>query len=427
MSGHAKKRRIDVSYVEAFKAGDSDAFNYIYNYYKNSLYYFILSYTKNRQDAEEVFQDTFVRIHNRIQDLERLESFESWAFSVAYSMTMSFLRRNRKKQHYQLEEDLEVEDNFSITENYEKGEVVTTLKKEFEELNPIYKSVAQLRYLEELSVSEIAEILSVPIGTVKRRLSRVREIMQPILEKQGITPNKYFSMAGIPVLYQVIKEVVIEQQVSSVVSNSILATAASSTTVSASSVIGGGFLLKLATVGVLMLGTGVFYQSVSPSNEDANNPIGIVESVAYDKEKTNKDIEVEFELIKEVSIDQVSILMNNQEVPFEVNGKQLLFIASSNGKYEINIEDYVGTMEINNIDKHPPLLNEISEHESGIKLSTNDEGFGVDYQESYIEYQGRHYNISENGEVIGGFNGEIVLQLYDQVGNRSTYQITVED
>lgn len=425
MSGQVRRRKIDVNYIKAFKAGDQEAFNYIYNYYKNSLYYFIFSYTKDKQDAEEVFQDTFVRIHNRIQDLEKLESFESWAFSIAHSMTMSFLKRNKRKKHYQLEEDIDVEDDFSIVEDYEKGEVVDTLKKEFEELNPIFKSVAQLRYLEELSVNEIAATLSVPVGTVKRRLSRIREIMQPILEKQGITPDKYFSLGGVPVFYLVIKESVAEHQLSAVASESILATVAGGSATTTSSMIGGGLLLKLVTAGVLMVGTGVFYQSVTQGSEDI--PVGVVESVSYDKEQTNKDIEVIIGLNEDVTTDRISISLDEQEQPFELQGKELKFVVMSNGNYSITVDDYSGTLEINNIDKQPPILNEISQNENGFNLMVDDQGFGIDYKASYIEYQGKNYDIQENGDIAGEFVGDAILQLYDQVGNSSTYQITIGD
>lgn len=423
MSGQVRRRKIDVDYIKAFKAGDQEAFNYIYNYYKNSLYYFIFSYTKDSQDAEEVFQDTFVRIHNRIQDLEKLESFESWAFSIAHSMTMSFLKRNKKKKYFQLEEDIDVEDDFSIVDDYEKGEVVDTLKKGFEELNPIFKSVAQLRYLEELSVNEIADTLSVPVGTVKRRLSRIREIMQPILEKQGITPDKYFSLGGVPILYQVIKESIADHQMSSAASESILATVAGGSVASTSSIIGGGLLLKIITAGVLMVGTGVFYQTITQGNDDI--PVGVVESISYDKEQTNKDIEVVIGLNEDITSDKISIQLDKQEIQFELQGKELTFVVSSNGNYSITVDNYSGTLGINNIDKQPPVLNKVNQSDSGFSLSVDDQGFGIDYKASYIEYQGKNYDIQENGDIAGEFNGEAILQLYDRVGNSSTYQITI--
>ncbi|MDQ0360355.1 RNA polymerase sigma factor [Breznakia pachnodae] len=425
MSGQVRRRKIDVDYIKAFKAGDQEAFNYIYNYYKNSLYYFIFSYTKDSQDAEEVFQDTFVRIHNRIQDLEKLESFESWAFSIAHSMTMSFLKRNKKKKYFQLEEDIDVEDDFNIVDDYEKGEVVDTLKKGFEELNPIFKSVAQLRYLEELSVNEIADTLSVPVGTVKRRLSRIREIMQPILEKQGITPDKYFSLGGVPILYQVIKESVAEHQLSATASQSTLTAVAGGSATTTSSMIGGGLLLKVITAGVLMVGTGVFYQSVTQGSEEV--PTGVVDSVSYDKEQTNKDVEVVLELKEDITTDKAEITLDGEELPFELQGKELKFVAMSNGNYNLIVDEYTGTLEIRNIDKSPPVLNEIINTEQGFHLDVNDEGFGIDYKASYIEYQGKKYDIQENGDITGEFKGEAILQLFDEVGNSSTYQITIGD
>lgn len=118
-------KRVDTEYVIRYQNDQKDleAFNHIYAFYKNALYYFCVSYVKRSADAEEIVQETFLKVIRNIKDLQSPEAFHAWLYRICYSMIMLHYRKNKK--HQEVNEDIELEElqDYSDTpiESYQKA------------------------------------------------------------------------------------------------------------------------------------------------------------------------------------------------------------------------------------------------------------------------------------------------------------------
>lgn len=144
-----RNREAVLPYVEQFLEGDLEAFSFIYKIYKNSVYYFAVSITKNTADAEEVVQETFLKVYHKVHQLEDLSKFHSWIFSITYNTALNM---NRRKSYTLVsyedtvamgEEDKQLE---GASEDYDKKELVEIIGERFTQLPPDLFAVAKLRY-----------------------------------------------------------------------------------------------------------------------------------------------------------------------------------------------------------------------------------------------------------------------------------------
>lgn len=183
-------RRIETAYIQRLKDGDKAAFRKIYEFYKDSIYYFALKIVKNRADAEEILQETFTVVYQSIGTLKSNDAFHSWIFSIAFNFTQSMYRK--KAKHNESDVGIDVEDLFWIDNEQrtmvERKEMYDDVKTELRKLPEKFKDVGMMKYFEDLTIDEIAQELDIPSGTVKTRLQKIRSVIQPKLVEKG-----YFS------------------------------------------------------------------------------------------------------------------------------------------------------------------------------------------------------------------------------------------
>jgi len=180
-------KRIETVYIERLKNGDKVAFRKIYDFYKDSLYYFALKILKNSADAEEVLQETFTVVFQSIQTLRSNDAFHSWIFAIAFNLTQTTYRNKTKSKEMDVAidiEDLFWVDNVQRTA-IERKEMYKVVKEELKKLPDKFNYVGMLRYFEDYSIDEIAQKLEIPSGTVKTRLQKIRSIIQPRLIEKG--------------------------------------------------------------------------------------------------------------------------------------------------------------------------------------------------------------------------------------------------
>lgn len=421
-----KKRTIDICYVERFQNGDKEAFAAIYNHYRNSLFYFIVTYTKSESDAEDILQEVFIKVYKNIHTLKNIQSFHSWLFSVTYNMTINFMRSYRKSHQV----DLDEENNIEVVEDttieafdlnaYERMELKNSVNEEIENLSDALKEVAQLRYLEDFSILEIADILSVPEGTVKGRLSRVREKLQPALKENGVSPNTYFSFGGGILLYEAFVLSLQNTEVSEAVYANILAGIATTT----NKVVGGLFLLRAGVATVLVGGSVVFYQEVTRVKD-----VDYIDAkISHVEGYVSEDVKVSVDLPLSFTYEDVKITSSTATIPYEVEGQNIIFYASDNGNYNIRVKEYQNTIKIKNIDKEKPVIQNITYQKDYIQFELQDTISGIDFESSYVEYQSNKFKLDTEGKVAGNFDGgqEIKVYIYDKAGNSVTYMLMIE-
>lgn len=170
-AGLEAEPRGDRELVHAARAGDTIAFDSLFYRYRDGIYRLGLAITKDPSAAEEIVVDTFARAHRAIERLEPDDSLRPWLYRVA--VNLSYNRRPRKGVTFSsLDDGTEdiAADGESPSEAAERAERRRVVLECVDALGPKHKVVVVLHYLNGLNLAEIAEVVEVPVGTVKSRL-----------------------------------------------------------------------------------------------------------------------------------------------------------------------------------------------------------------------------------------------------------------
>jgi RNA polymerase sigma-70 factor (ECF subfamily) len=179
----------DEDLIERFQRGDLYAFDLIVKRYKDQLLNFVFRFVGNLEEAEDIVQETFLRVYRKRHAYKRVAKFSTWIYTIAGNLARTELRRRKRKKLFSVT-DMGFEDkDFEITDEAYNPEDRThgimqeeIIQKEIEDLSPKFREVILLRDVQELSYEEISKIVNVPIGTVKSRVNRGRLKLQAKLK-----------------------------------------------------------------------------------------------------------------------------------------------------------------------------------------------------------------------------------------------------
>ena len=175
----------DRIYIEEVLAtGSASAYGKLIEMYQGSVFSLCYNIVHNREEAEEIAQDVFLKCYRSLAQLRDPSKFRNWLMSIAYSKAIDKVRL-KKVINVDLEKaeaDLPAEQVTPLTETGQKDRS-TLLNEAIQKLNPEEAAVITLFYLEEQSVRETAEITGIGVSNVKVRLFRARESLRRILEK----------------------------------------------------------------------------------------------------------------------------------------------------------------------------------------------------------------------------------------------------
>jgi len=175
---HSEEERL----LALSRAGDPDAFGRLVSLYEERVYKTAYMLVGNRDDALDVSQDVFLKAYKNIRSFRGDCAFSTWLHRIAINVSRNFLRSARARKTVPeadvLEKTLLFEaKEISPEQAVIQKEAVNRLLDALSELPPEYKETLVLRMAQDLSYSEIADILDVPIGTVRSRLSKARELL----------------------------------------------------------------------------------------------------------------------------------------------------------------------------------------------------------------------------------------------------------
>jgi len=180
--------------VAAAQAGDITAFETLVGRYERKILRLAQNITQNREDAEDVMQEAFLKAYEHLSGFQGNSRFYTWLVRIAVNQALMKLRKRRPNQvsideEVNTGEDMiprEIEDwGPSPEDRYKQTELSDILSSEIADLEPPFRIVFQLRDIEELSTEETAEALGLSIPAVKSRLLRARLKLRQKL-------NKYF-------------------------------------------------------------------------------------------------------------------------------------------------------------------------------------------------------------------------------------------
>jgi RNA polymerase sigma-70 factor, ECF subfamily len=169
--------------------GGVDTMGLLVEQYQHRLYRYLLRLVVRPGTAEDLFQQTWLRVMERIRYCDPQRSFEGWLFAVAHNVAIDHLRRRQP-------ESLDVplpsgETQSDLVRSEKPGALDILLSRErsvfvldaVSKLPPIFREVITLRFEEEMKLEEIAAILTLPMGTVKTRIHRGMKALRKILAR----------------------------------------------------------------------------------------------------------------------------------------------------------------------------------------------------------------------------------------------------
>ena len=175
--------------IEAFQAGDEFAFVSLYNHYKSPVYGFCVKMLGDRSAAQDVMQETFLRVYENRDRLVKTNSFKSWVFTIARNQCLNYLRRHKRQVSI---DDTVVKATLRVGQgqeaHLEKSEQIALVNEYLRMLSDDYREVLILREYQNLSYEEIAAVTRSTLSAVKSRLFKARrklgEYMKPVLQRE---------------------------------------------------------------------------------------------------------------------------------------------------------------------------------------------------------------------------------------------------
>ena len=174
----------DQQYIDASIKGDTRAFAVLVDRYKHMVFTLAIKILKNTEEAEEVSQDVFIKVYQALDAFKGDAKFSTWLYKITYYKSLDYLKKQKRSLNTS-SIDSETVYHLPSIENtldaLEASERKKMIKSAIDELPQDDAVVITLHYFEELSLKEIAEIMSIEANTVKVRLFRSRKRLANLL------------------------------------------------------------------------------------------------------------------------------------------------------------------------------------------------------------------------------------------------------
>ncbi len=175
-------------------AGRLDGFEELVRRYQRPITGYVFRMVGEYESALDVTQEVFIKVYNSLHKYSSEYKFSTWLYRIAHNAAVDHLRRNSiTPQSLEAENadgsfQIQIESRLSSPEqDRERSEWRTEIDSVVRTLPPAYRDLIMLRHGQDLSYDEIAEVTGLPLGTVKNRLFRARELMREMFIARGFT------------------------------------------------------------------------------------------------------------------------------------------------------------------------------------------------------------------------------------------------
>ncbi|MGK0447262.1 MAG: RNA polymerase sigma-70 factor (ECF subfamily) [Polaribacter sp.] len=181
----------DQLYIDKVINGDTNAFAYLVDAYKDMVFSLAFKMTKNREEAEEVSQDTFIKAFKNLNKFKGDSKFSTWLYRIGYHACLDAIKKN--KNHNNSLEINEITFNKiqsvdTILQGIERKERATVMNDCLLKLPEEERSIIWMFYFDELSLKEIIEVTSLSEANLKVKLHRARKRLLAIVE-ENVEPD----------------------------------------------------------------------------------------------------------------------------------------------------------------------------------------------------------------------------------------------
>lgn len=173
----------ELELIRVILSGETALFSRLIDAHKDRVFNFIYRLTGNYQEAEDITQEAFITAFQKLNNFKIQFKFTTWLFTIARNIAYNHLKRRNIVRFFSLDKANEMDDGSEIPWEFAdtaltpeqiciKKEEAAITNKLIQELDRKYREIFLLRYQEDLSYTEIAEITGLPLGTVEIRLHR---------------------------------------------------------------------------------------------------------------------------------------------------------------------------------------------------------------------------------------------------------------
>jgi RNA polymerase sigma-70 factor (ECF subfamily) len=184
----------DVELIAKAISGREDGFEELVRRYQRPITNYVFRMLNDYDASLDVTQEVFIKVYNSLSRYSSEYKFSTWLYRIAHNAAIDYIRR-RSPNEQSIETEnkdgayqLQIESpNPTPEQDRERSEWRTEIEAVVKCLPSVYRELILLRHAQDLSYDEIAEITNLPLGTVKNRLFRAREMMREIFIERGFT------------------------------------------------------------------------------------------------------------------------------------------------------------------------------------------------------------------------------------------------
>lgn len=175
----------DEYYIKQTLSGNVNAFAVLVERYKNMVYTLSIKIVKNKEEAEEISQDAFVKAYKNLKNFKGESKFSTWVYKIAYYASLDAIKRTKRFSNTENIDDIKVgnlSDIKGALEYLEEKERKKVIGDALLKLNEDERTILTLFYFEELSIKEIAKVVNLLEDNIKVKLYRSRKKLAVILK-----------------------------------------------------------------------------------------------------------------------------------------------------------------------------------------------------------------------------------------------------
>jgi len=183
----------DKDFVISYIKGDESALAVLIDKYRSRIFGFIISKVKNKEIAEDIFQETFIKVINNIKRGKYNEQgkFIVWVMTITHNLIMDYFRKQKKRKFLKSTNDFNVFDfinngELNVEQKLIKEQVLNHLKILINELPIEQKEILQMRYYSKMSFKEISEKCEISINTALGRMRYAIINLRKIVKRKGV-------------------------------------------------------------------------------------------------------------------------------------------------------------------------------------------------------------------------------------------------
>ena len=187
----------DQELVEACKTGDRRAFQVLYQRYERKVYAVAYGFLRNQEDALDVVQEAFIKVHRYLPNFEGQSSFYTWLYRIVANLCIDHLRRSGRKKDVEFDDKLRHDGEQEAASEHlpmsslgdpsravKNKEILKAVEESLGELSDKHRAVIVMRELQGLSYADMAKAMNCSKGTIMSRLFHARRNMQKLLKER---------------------------------------------------------------------------------------------------------------------------------------------------------------------------------------------------------------------------------------------------